>query len=240
MAAYYNEKDPHAAQWLRNLVHSGDVAPGYVDERPIEEVRADDLRGYAQCHFFAGIGGWSLALRLAGWPDDRPVWTGSCPCQPFSATGRRRGFADERHLWPVWFRLISECRPATVFGEQVDRALVWLDHTFSEMEGLGYACAAADLPAACEGAPQNRPRLWFVSDASGVWREGGARLREVGAQQNWTELADRSWWNAEPNVARVADGIPGAVDQRRAFGNAIVPHVAASFVRAFVETKATI
>lgn len=239
MAAYYNERDPYAAEWLRRLQRAGAIAAGDIDCRPIEQVCAGDLAGYAQCHFFAGIGGWSLALRLAGWPDDRPVWTGSCPCQPFSAAGRGRGFSDERHLWPAWFRLIGECRPATIFGEQVDRALVWLDHALTDMEGLGYACAAADLPAACEGAPQNRPRLWFVSDASGVWREGGAGLREGGAQQNWTEPADRSWWNAEPNVARVADGLPGAVGQRRAFGNAIAPHVAASFVRSFVEAKAT-
>jgi DNA (cytosine-5)-methyltransferase 1 len=66
------------------------------------------LRGFTQCHFFAGIGVWSYALRLAGWPDDRPVWTGSCPCQPFSAAGKGAGFADERHLWPAWHHLIRE------------------------------------------------------------------------------------------------------------------------------------
>ena len=82
MPAYYNEIDPHAAQWLRNLIAAGHIAPGDVDERSIVEVQPDDLRGYQQCHFFAGIGGWSLALRLAGWPDHRPVWSGSCPCFP--------------------------------------------------------------------------------------------------------------------------------------------------------------
>ncbi|WP_220709009.1 DNA cytosine methyltransferase, partial [Citrobacter portucalensis] len=128
-AAYYNEIDPFAAQWLRNLIAGGHIAPGEVDERSIEDVTPDDLRGFTQCHFFAGIGAWSHSLRLAGWPDDKPVWTGSCPCQPFSAAGKGDGFADERHLWPHFFHLISEHRPQHVFGEQVasGNANTWFD-----------------------------------------------------------------------------------------------------------------
>lgn len=232
MAAYYNENNAYAARWLRNLAKAGNIADGDVDERPIEAVGADDLRGYEQCHFFAGLGGWSLALRLAGWPDARPVWTGSCPCQPFSQLGSRNGFADDRHVWPVWFPLIRKRRPATLFGEQVARAWLWLDNAFADLEGVGYACGAADLPAACVGAPHNRPRLWYVAHATGGGREGGRGLRQDGAQQNGNQPANRSWWNDEPNVARVADGIPGAVAQRRAFGNAIVPQVAAEFIAA--------
>lgn len=119
MSAYYNEYDPYAAEWLRNLIAAGHIAPGDVDERSIEDVRGEDLRGYDQVHLFAGIGGWSLALRMAGWGDDRPVWTGSAPCQPFSVAGRRGGTTDARHLWPEMRRLIAECRPEVVFGEQV-------------------------------------------------------------------------------------------------------------------------
>jgi DNA (cytosine-5)-methyltransferase 1 len=84
---YYNEFDPYAAQWLRNLIEAGHIPQGEVDSRSIKDVKASDLSGFVQCHFFAGLGGWSRALRLAGWPKDRPVWTGSCPCQPFSAAG---------------------------------------------------------------------------------------------------------------------------------------------------------
>ena len=116
MSAYYNEIEPFAVEWLRNLIARGLIAAGDVDERDIRDVRPNDISGYAQCHFFAGIGGWSLALRLAGWPDDRPVWTGSCPCQPFSQAGSRAGTADERHLWPAFFYLIEQCRPPVLFG----------------------------------------------------------------------------------------------------------------------------
>jgi len=114
--AYYNEIDPYCARWLQNLMDAGHIAPGVIDTRSIEDVRPSDLAGYVQCHFFAGIGGWPLAMALAGWPADRPVWTGSCPCQPFSAAGKGAGFADERHLWPAWQHLIAQCRPAVIFG----------------------------------------------------------------------------------------------------------------------------
>jgi DNA (cytosine-5)-methyltransferase 1 len=57
--AYYNEFNPAAAAWLRELIVRHLIAPGDVDTRSITEVQPDDLRGYAQCHFFAGIGGWN-------------------------------------------------------------------------------------------------------------------------------------------------------------------------------------
>ena len=162
MTAYYNERDPYAAAWLRNLIAAGHVAPGEVDERSITEVSADDLEGFTQCHFFAGIGVWSHALRRAGWDDDRPVWTGSCPCQPFSAAGKQAGFSDERHLWPVWFRLIAERRPPVVLGEQVASALDWLDLVSAYMEGEDYAFGSSDLCAAGFGGAHIRQRLYFV------------------------------------------------------------------------------
>ena len=234
MRAYYNEKDPYAAQWLRNLEKAGHIAAGDVDERPIEAVSADDLRGYTQCHFFAGVGGWSLALRLAGWPAARPVWTGSCPCQPFSKAGSQKGFADDRHLWPTWCALISECRPPTIFGEQVAGAWLWLDAVFSDLENHHYACAAASMPAASVGAPHIRERLWFVA-ANAEGERRGTRLRQTETERDWRLPRHGFGWPPAPDVPRVGDGLPGAVAKRRAFGNAIVPQVAAHFIAAFAE-----
>ena len=163
MTAYYNDNEPYVVQWLRNLITAGLIAPGDVDERSIREVRADDLRGYTQCHFFAGIGGWSRALRLAEWPDERPVWTGSCPCQPFSVAGRQRGFADERHLWPEWLRLVRELEPPSLFGEQVANASAWLNLVRGDLEALEYAVGMVPIEAAGAGAEHFRDRYWFVA-----------------------------------------------------------------------------
>ncbi|HFP9201860.1 TPA: DNA cytosine methyltransferase [Raoultella ornithinolytica] len=167
-AAYYNEIDPFAAQWLRNLIAAGHIAPGEVDERSIEDVTPDDLRGFTQCHFFAGIGVWSHSLRLAGWPDDKPVWTGSCPCQPFSAAGKGDGFADERHLWPHFFHLISERRPQHVFGEQVaaGNANAWFDLVQADLEGMGYAFGLVPFTSASIGAPHIRERAYWVANSN--------------------------------------------------------------------------
>jgi DNA (cytosine-5)-methyltransferase 1 len=175
---YYNEFDPSAAQWLRNLIVAGLIPEGDVDTRSITEVKPDEIRHYTQCHFFAGIGGWSYALQLAGWPTDRPVWTGSCPCQPFSTAGNQKGKNDERHLWPVWFELIKQCRPATIFGEQVESAIAhgWLDDVYQGLEAEGYACGAAVLPACSVGAPHKRNRLFFVGHAKHDGSFGGTQL----------------------------------------------------------------
>ena len=173
LSAYYNEFDNHAAEWLRNLIAEGLIADGDVDERPIQEVKPDDLSGYTQCHFFAGIGGWSYALRLAGWSDERPVWTGSCPCQSFSTAGKKEGASDSRHLFPDWFRLIEKCQPPTVFGEQVAGAIGfgWLDAVATDFESQDYAFGSAVLSGFTVGAHHKRQRLWFVADSDQSGRE---------------------------------------------------------------------
>lgn len=318
MKAYYNEINPYAAQWLRNLIAADLIADGDVDERDMRDVRADDIMGYTQCHFFAGIGGWSLALRIAGWPDDRPVWTGSCPCQPFSSAGQKKGMQDERHLWPVWVNLIRECRPVTVFGEQVEAAIGhgWLDLVQDDLEEEEYAVGAVGLPAACVGAPHIRQRLWFVADttqtfdrepgqgagsesktgrfgfsgklahsndespqgrcgsqcacqciagtdgvacgmgdatcerccetrkcvagqtersagsSSGTWNA----CQSVWSGADWIFCRDNKWRPVEPGIEPLANGVSGRVGALQAYGNAIVPQVAAEMIRAYMDS----
>ena len=182
---YYNEIDPFAANWIENLIKEGLIPNGLVDRRSIKEVSATDLVGKTQCHFFSGIAGWSYALELAGWPVDRPIWTGSCPCQPYSSAGKGKGDEDERNLWPDFFRLIRECRPDVIVGEQVASAIGhrWLDGIQRDLEGEGYAVGHCVLGAFSVGSPHKRSRLYWVAKSSSSergrgnqseWEQGGA------------------------------------------------------------------
>jgi len=198
---YYNEWEKFPAQWLRELAADGLIPEGVVDERSITEIRPEDLAGYNQCHFFAGIGGWPRALRLAGIPADFPIWTGSCPCQPFSTAGKRAGAADDRNLWHIWFELIRVCRPNVVVGEQVASAIAvgWLDRVLDDLESAGYETWACVLPACSVGAPHIRARLFWagvrVDNAVG----GGARRVNASAQ---------------PGGDRAHDGLSGQTGTR--------------------------
>jgi DNA (cytosine-5)-methyltransferase 1 len=212
---YYNENDRHAAEWLRALIADKLIPEGVVDERSICDVQPTDLAGYTQCHFFAGIGGWAYALQLAGWESDRPVWTGSCPCQPFSVAGKGKGESDVRHLWPEFARLIRECRPPVVFGEQVAAAIGhgWLDGVFSDLENEGYACGAAVLGAHSVGAPHIRQRLYWVaqseSDRRNERRATCAGFIGLSASDNAGEhggLADGEQQGLEGHAGDVRDG----------------------------------
>ena len=227
LRAYYNEIDPFAVAVLKRRVADGSLPPGDVDDRDIRTVQAADLRGYAQVHLFAGIGGFGLAVRLAGWPDDRPLWTGSCPCQPFSTAARGRGkrFCSERDLWPFWVRLIGECRPAKIAGEQVVDG-EWADRLCDDMEAVGYAVWAGVLPACSVQADHERARLYFTCNAD---RDGKSELR-VDA-----EVGRVPWHYSFAGAVADADDVPGRMDLLRIGGNAIVPQVAAEVLRALMD-----
>jgi DNA (cytosine-5)-methyltransferase 1 len=282
---YCNENDSFASSWLDSLMNNGIVMPGRVDRRSIAEVRGRDLNGYDQCHFFAGIGGWCEALRLAAWPSERPVWTGSCPCQPYSQAGQKKGDEDERNLWPEFRRLIAECRPATIFGEQVasKAGRQWLAGVRADLEALGYAVGSADLCAAGAGAPHIRQRFFWVANSNisgenrqspsgqqslcnehipinGLGHSKGEQARDAGQPWrqsnaiNGLEYPQSDGWlkrgrgeilctdgktrRIEPGTFPLAHGVPRRMDKLRGYGNAIVPQVAAEFIKAFLETGA--
>lgn len=239
--AYYNEIDPYCVQWLKNLIAAGHIASGDVDDRSIVDVQPSDLEGYTQCHFFAGIGGWSYAARLAGWPDEREMWTGSPPCQPFSVAGKRFGFDDQRHLWPWLRHLLSECDPPVFFGEQSAAAAAWLALVYRDMEAMGRAVGIVPIEAACKGAPHRRDRAWISSYAKRYqqpWPEPrGWPLGRVGRfieSFPW----DESWESALSRFRALGDGLPRCVAATDAARNAIVPQVAAEFIRAFLDAEA--
>lgn len=254
MTAFYNEIDLFAAQWLRNLIAAGAIAPGIVDERDIRDVAPQELQPFTQVHMFAGIGVWSYALREAGWPDDRPVWTGSCPCQPFSAAGKGDGFADERHLWPHWFHLIQGSKPrdVPVFGEQVASpdGLAWFDLVHADMEGEGHAIGSVDLCAAGAGADHIRQRLFFVADATGeglalgVLQDlrGAGRIEEGrqpeqpgdGGARIWLPCRDGKTRPAQSGIFPLAPRSPTHVGRLRGYGNAIYAPAAREFVAAYM------
>ncbi|MGY6086065.1 DNA cytosine methyltransferase [Stenotrophomonas sp. SM006] len=292
---YYNEWDPYAAQWLRNLIAAGHLPAGDVDTRSITDVQPSDLAGYRQCHFFAGIGGWPLAARLAGWPDDRELWTGSTPCQPFSVAGKGKGQDDDRHLWPHFFELIRARRPAVFLGEQVAAAVgkAWLDGVLADMEGIDYAGRAIVVPACAVNAPHRRDRLWVLAHTDNPGPQGQSR-NVLCTAEGWCQQAGSSaatgvldlatddvvadadscgraprvsasaaarhgstaepgggddFWRSsiritghdtkgrrvEPSIPLLAHGIPGRVGRLRAYGNAIVPQVAAEVIGAYMD-----
>jgi DNA (cytosine-5)-methyltransferase 1 len=218
--AYYNENDPKAAAWLRELIKEGHIALGEVDERSIEDVRPDEIRGFTQAHFFAGIGGWSYALRLANWPDTRSVWTGSCPCQFASRAARGRNTATD--LWPVFRKLIAASCPPVIFGEQVTHS-GWADTVADDLEALGYSFGAAIIPAVSIGADHIRNRLYFVGH-SDVRRESSCSIN--------AEASRLPGYRGIPGELLPTDGVSGRVALLRGYGNAIVPQVAAAFIEA--------
>ena len=261
MSAFYNEIDPKAAAWLRELIRQGHIADGDVDERSIEDITPNELKKYTQCHFFAGIGVWSHALRNAGWSDDRPIWTGSCPCQPFSSAGQGKGVDDERHLWPAFHWLIKQCRPDIVLGEQVAHkaGAAWFDIVSTDLEAEDYSCGKIVFPACSVGAPHLRQRQYWLANSDDEGPQGRSKRRDSAGERtsgessleceerptgptnghwrdaDWLFCRDDKWRPVEPSTFPLVGGSPARVGRLRGYGNAIIAPQAQAFIEAVQE-----
>jgi DNA (cytosine-5)-methyltransferase 1 len=234
---YYNENNKYCAQWLRNLMAGGYIPDGDIDERSIEEVKESDVQGYVQCHFFAGIGGWAYAGRLAGWPDDCPVWTGSPPCQDNSVAGAiwnvRAGLRGHRSgLAHIWIDLMERVRPPVVFFENVPGIKKWISEIERRMEGIGYSVSRKDIASWDIGALDKRERVWIVADINGKRLSLTRPSRPLSfTGQPWRTITRNLWREPNNTNGRIRYGVPSRVECLRAYGNAINPHVAAEIIR---------
>ncbi len=236
------------------------------------------------------------------------IITGGYPCQPFSQAGRKKGEEDPRHLWPEYFRLIKECRPTWVIGENVSGHIkLGLDSVLADLESEGYAVRTFSISAASIGSNHKRERVWVVAHT----RQPGRRIessrntkslgrgsfeetkwstntnKASGSSERTTTVADtksertrkndervwerssrasrretttipntnsdrekrnqsknrqgsgseqNNWWNIEPDVGRVAHGIPDRTHRLRALGNSVVPHIPYYLAQSILES----
>ena len=189
---------------------------------------------------------WDDVQTLDGrpWRGCVDVITAGWPCQGFSAAGKQRGFDDERSgLWVEVARLVSEVRPRFVFLENSPRLISsgGLARCLSDLASLGYDAAWDTLGAQHLGAPHRRYRCWILANLAngkrarleGHTRHDGAaegrqeQRRPAATPGLLTGQGTGGWWQAEPGVGRVADGVANRVDRLRAIGNGQVPQVAA-------------
>lgn len=219
----------------------------YVEQKPypVEVIKARIRDGYLDD---API--WDDVTTFDGHP-----WTGlvdvistGFPCQPFSAAGKRLGDRDERNLWPDTIRIIREVRPEWVLLENVTRLLSYpyIRRIFADLAESGLDCRWDCIPACAVGAPHIRDRFWLVAHAdrnryqdllsppeqsvAGWIRQEvpdsrGVDVEKPGNVRPQQGLAICHWWDAEPGLGRVVDGLAHRVDRLEAIGNGQVPAV---------------
>ena len=123
------------------------------------------------------------------------IITGGFPCQPFSVAGKQAGTDDDRHLWPVMFRIIQEFTPRWVIGENVKGLTniqdgVVFETVCTDLEGEGYEVRTFNIPAAGVGAPHRRERLWIVAHR----KESMVNTDDVRLEQHNETKEEPSWW----------------------------------------------
>lgn len=244
----YTDIDEFCIWWIKRLVLQQELPYGECLTEDITNFDMGLLEWYNHCHFFAGIGGWALALSMAGVTHDFNVWTGSCPCQPFStASTNPKGVEDDRHLWPEMERLIDFGKPTTFFGEQVASKYGWdwLSNVRADLENQDYEFGSAQLSAANCGLPHIRKRLYFVAHSMRLrqermeptWKTIRLGLTQEKPKINSNRIPPRSEFKPNPSFLLSHDGIPPHMAKSviHGFGNAIVPELASLFIQSSFE-----
>jgi DNA (cytosine-5)-methyltransferase 1 len=113
------------------------------------------------------------------------ILTGGFPCQPYSIAGERKGREDERHLWPEMLRVVRECSPRYIVGENVRGLVNWsgglvFEEVCADLEACGYSVQPFILPACAVNAPHRRDRVWFVANRND--RNGKEERLQTGGQ----------------------------------------------------------
>ena len=178
------------------------------------------------------------------------VIAGGYPCQPFSVIGERRGKEDPRHLWPYFADAIRTIRPRFAMLENVSGHLsMGFGDVLGDLAEMRYDTRWDCIPAASVGAPHLRDRVFVIATRREMadTDESHDRTRQLvlhsrgqetgfygsdlgairggyGQVQSWPR--PRAHWETEPDLPRVADGIPHRMDRTAGLGNAVVPQVA--------------
>jgi DNA (cytosine-5)-methyltransferase 1 len=167
---------------------------------------------------------------------------GGFPCQDISLAGGGAGMGEGTRsgLWSEYARLIGELRPRYAIVENVSALLSrGLDRVLGDLAQIGYDAEWHCIPASAVGAPHRRDRVWIVAYASELFSDGGdsksrreiSKLRNSGGESGW-----RIEWTAEPDVGRVAHGVPRRVDRLKSLGNAVVPQIPELIGNAILES----
>jgi DNA (cytosine-5)-methyltransferase 1 len=158
--------------------------------------------------------------------------------------GKQKGKGDDRYLWPEMLRVVQELAPRWVVGENVPGILrIAAADIIADLERIGYNVVVFEFEAAAVGAPHRRDRVAFVANTDSERFQRGCKTRNAcGERENIYKQSTgcgngREWWATEPDVGRVAHGIPNRVDRLKALGNAVVPQQFYPIFKAIAELE---
>ena len=180
------------------------------------------------------------------------VLMGGFPCQDISTAGSKKGLEGERSgLFFEIIRIAGILRPRFICLENVAALATsrgGLNRVIGHLTDAGYDCEWEIISAKSVGAWHQRRRMFIIATrnvadtSSQRCQETVVRLPEQGCEAGsevllpkdkrtrqtppWQRVSDpASYWQSEPRICRVVDGLPNRVDRVTVIGNAICPQV---------------